>query len=107
VACVTLAACLRWCAARSSRALSRQAQVARSLELAQEGVSDAAAAQALAERVEEFVGSLGLPRRIRDTAVARDSLTMTARAFAARKGSLLDGVAAQAAEVIGLLDSAW
>jgi len=107
VACVTLAPCLRWCAARSSRALSRQAQVARSLKLAQEGAADAVAAQALADKVENFVGSLGLPRRIRDTGIARDSITMAARAFAARKGSLLDGAAAQEAEVIGLLDSAW
>ncbi len=107
VACVTLAACLRWCAARNSRALSRQAQVARSLDPAQEGASDAAAAQTLADEVQEFVGSLGLPRRIRETGVARDSLTIAARAFAARKGSLLDGAAAHEVEVIGLLDAAW
>jgi maleylacetate reductase len=107
VACVTLAACLCWFAARSPRAWSRQAQVARALALAPEGASDAAAAQALADKVEVFVAGLGLPWRIRDTAAARDSLPIAARAFAGRKGSLLEGAAAQEAEVIGLLETTW
>jgi maleylacetate reductase len=107
VACVTLAPCLRFCAARSSRGLSRQAEVARALKLAAEDASDVAAAHALADAVERFVAQLGLPGRIRDTAVPRESLSVAAKAFVARKGSLVDGIAAVEDDVINLLEAAW
>jgi alcohol dehydrogenase class IV len=107
VACVTLAPCLRFCAARSARGLSRQAEVARALKLAVEGATDEAAAPALADEVERFIAQLGLPRRIRDTPVARDSLNAAAKAFVARKGSLVDGIPAVEDDVINLLQAAW
>jgi alcohol dehydrogenase class IV len=107
VACVTLAPCLRFCAARSSGGLSRQAEVARALKLAAEGATDDTAAQALADEVERFIAQLSLPGRIRDTPVARDSPKGAAKAFAARNGSLVDGIPAAEEDVTNLLEAAW
>jgi maleylacetate reductase len=107
VACVTLAPCLRFCAARSARGLSRQAEVARALKLAAEGATDDTAAEALADEVERFIAQLGLPGRIRDTPVARDSLDAAAKTFTARKGSLVDGIPATEDDLTNLFEAAW
>ena len=80
--------------------------MARALKLAVEGATDEAA-PALADEVERFIAQLGLPRRIRDTPVARDSLNDAAKAFVARKGSLVDGIPAVEDDVINLLQAAW
>ena len=106
-ACVTLPACLRWCAAHLPQAASRQAVLARSLGLVSPEGSDSDAAQHLADGLEALIKRLGLPTRLRDVGVAPQDLQRTAHQFTVRGAVPAGAGASTEIEVLMLLESAW
>lgn len=106
VACVTLAASMRWTAARKSATAARQAEMARALGIATQEVADADAAAWFADEIERLIVTLRLPARLGDAGVGRDAIAEIARRFAERGASLIGDGPASAADVTSLLESA-
>ena len=107
VACVTLAAAMRWTAARSAEIAGRQAEMARSLGIATKEVDDADAAGWLADEIHRLIAALGMPTRLSEAGVARESIAVIARHFSRRGGTLVGGSPATTSEVADLLERAY
>jgi alcohol dehydrogenase class IV len=105
-ACVMLPACLRWTAVRAPQARARQAELARTLEMAGQGSPDAEAASRFAEALQVLIAQLGLPTRLRDVGVSPEDLKRIARQFAGRGASLTGADPENEADVMALLESA-
>jgi maleylacetate reductase len=105
-ACVTLPASMRWRAYRDPAVLTRQAQIARALEIALPDTSDNEASSGLIERLQNLILQLGLPTRFRDVDINHEQLRVVAKRFVARGAFLVTGHTSTENQVISLLEDA-